>query len=356
MARAKGFQGIVGRKKGTTWNTAVVPAATDGIEVISCVPSGGLDLVEDMQITGRVTQRESSGGNKSVTVAMRTALRYEGNGFDVAMVTGTAGAPTTVDTTAKLHVFKIKDDLDGIFNTLAYESIKDTKVEELTSVKWNKLTISGKAGERVEMELSGIASNWTDASASNTTTSIDSITLTATREYAMFHQALLWINAQAGAGLATGDRADISGFEINVERAMDARFSTGGGQICDEPIESGFMKVSGSFDFPAFSSASPGGNAPFLAEQMANTLKKATLTITSPTLAGSVSAPYLWKFWFPMLQFGAAKVGIPGPGGPTWTIPFEAHHVATIPTGFTATYLDAVTIENQNKLAADVLA
>ena len=41
MARAKGFQGIVGRKKGATWNTAVVPAALDGIEVVrSCRPAG----------------------------------------------------------------------------------------------------------------------------------------------------------------------------------------------------------------------------------------------------------------------------------------------------------------------------
>jgi hypothetical protein len=355
MARAKGFQGIVGRKKGTTWNTAVVPAAADGIEVISIVPSGGTALIEDQQITGRVTQREAQAGVKSVTVTLRTALRYEGNGHDVAMVMGTAGTPSTVDTTGKMHLFKIKDDLDGIFNTLAYESIKDTKVEELTSVKWTGCKITGKAGERVELELTGIASNWTDASAANTTTTIDSITITATREYALFHQALLWMNAQGGGALATGDRVDISGFEINIERGMDARHSTGGGQITDEPIPNGFTKVSGSFDFPALQDGT-GGNAAFLAEQMAATAKKATLTLTSPTLAGSSTAYYAWKFWFPYLQFGEAKVGIPGPGGPTWSIPFQAWHVTTIPTGFTAGYLDAVTIENTNKLGTDVLA
>lgn len=356
MARAKGFQGIVGRKKGTTWNTAVIPAAADGVEVISIVPAGGLDLIEDMQITGRVTQREASAGLKNVTVTMRTALRYEGNERDVALMMGTAGVPTTVDTSGRTHAFKIKDSLDGIFATYAYESIKDTKVEELSSVKWNKLKLSGKAGERVELELTGFASNWTDASASNTTTSIDSITITAAREYVLFHQGLLWINAQAGAGLATGDRVNIAGFELNVERGMDARFSTGGGQICDEPIENGFLKVSGSFDFAALDTASPEGNAQFLAEQMAATVKKATLTFTSPNLAGAATSYYAWKLWFPMLQFGAAKVGIPGPGGPTWSIPFVAWHVAAVPTGFTAGYLDAVTLENTSKLTTDPLA
>jgi hypothetical protein len=356
VARAKGFQGIVGRKKGATWNTAVVPAAADGIEVISVVPSGGTDLIEDNQITGRVTQREASAGLKNLTVALRTGLRYEGNGLDIAMVLGTAGVPTTVDTTGRKHVFKIKDFLDGLFTTLAYESIKDTKVEELTSVKWNKLTLSGKAGERIEMELSGIASNWKDDSAANTTTTIDSVTITATREFALFHQALLWINAQGGAGLATGDRVNLAGFEITIERGMDARFSTGGGQVCDEPIENGFLKVSGSFEFPFLDSASPEGNAQFLAEQMAATAKKARLAITSPNLAGSATEYYSHVLYFPSLQFGPAKVGIPGPGGQTWSLPFVAWHVTAIPTGFPTGYVDAVTWENTNKIATDVLA
>ena len=355
MARAKGFLGIVGRKKGATWGTPTVPAAGDGVEVVSVVPSGGTALIEDNQISGRVTQREANAGNRSVTVVLRTALRYEGNGREVAYVLGTAGVPATVDTTGRQHVFKIKDDLDGIFETLAYEIIKDTKVEELSSVKWNKLKISGKSGERIEIELSGIAHDWSDASASNTTTTIDSITLPANREFAIFHQAVLLMNAQGGGGLAAGDAVYISEFEINVERAMDARFSTGGGDNCDEPIPSGFAKVSGSFGFAALQDGT-GGNAAFLAEQMAGTRKKATLTITSPNLAGAATEFFKHKLWLPNLQFGEAKVGIPAPGGPTWSVPFMAWHVTTVPTGFTAGYLDALTWENVNQDAADALA
>jgi hypothetical protein len=357
MPRAKGFQGIVGRKKGTTWGTPTVPAATDGIEVVSLVPSGGTGLIEDNQITGRVTQREANAGLRNVTVVLRTALRYEGNGREVAYVTGTAGVPATVDTTGKKHTFKIKDDLDGIFNTLAYESIKDTKVEELSSVKWNKLKISGKAGERVEIEVSGIAHNWSDASASNTTTTIDSVTLPANREFALFSQAVLLMNAQAGAGLAGSDAVYISEFEINIERAMDARFTTQGGvnNTCDEPIPSGFAKVTGTFGFATLQDGT-GGNAAFLADQMAGTRKKATLTITSPNLAGAGTEYFNHKLWLPNIQFGEAKVGIPGPGGPTWSVPFMAWHVATIPTGFTAGYVDAVTWDNSNQDATDALA
>lgn len=357
MARAKGFQGIVGREKGTTWGTPTAAGSSDGVEVLSIVPSGGTDLIEDNQITGRVTQRESSAGLRNVGVTLTTALRYEGNGREIAYVMGTAGVPATVDTTGKKHTFKIKDSLDGIFNTLAYEAVKDTQVEELASVKWNKLKISGKAGERVMLEAQGIAYNWVSngGGGTNNTTTIDTVTLPANREYALFHQAVLLMNAQGGGGLAGGDAVYISEFEVNVERGMDARFSTGGGDKCDEPLENGFLKVSGSFAFAALQDGT-GGNYAFLAEQMAATRKKATLTITSPNLAGAATEFFNFKLWMPNLQFQPAKVGIPGPGAQTWSIPFVAWHVTTIPTGFTAGYVDALTIDNSNQDATDALA
>lgn len=355
MARSKGFQGIVGRKKATTWGTAVVPAAGDGLEVLSIVPSGGTAAIEDNQITGRVTQREASPGLRNLTAIYRSGLRYEGNGRDIALLMGTAGVPATVDTSGRKHTFKIKDDIDGIFATLAYESIKDTKVEELTSMKYNSLKLTGKAGERIELEVSGIVRDWTDTSASNTTTSIDSVTLPSVREFALFHQAVLLMNAQSGGSLSGTDAVYISGFEINIERNLEARFSTGGGDKCDEPIPNGFAKVSGSLEFPALQDGT-GGNAAFLAEQMALTRKKATLTITSPNLCGASTEYFNHKLWLPNLQFGEAKVGIPGPGGPTWSIPFVAWHVTAVPTGFTAGYLDALTWDNSNTDTADALA
>lgn len=356
MARAKGFQGIVGVKKGATWGTAVVPAASDGVEVLSLVPDGGTDMIEDNQITGRVTKRESSPGNRNVTMVLRTGLRYEGVGRLIALMMGTAGVPATVDTSGRRHTFKIKDDLDGIFSTIAYESIKDTKVEELTSVKLNKLKLTGKTGERFELEVEGICRDWKDDSASNTTTTIDSITLPSNREFALFSQAALLMNAQSGGALAGGDAVYIEGFELSLERAMRAPFTTGGGDKCDEPTEDdGMFTVTGSFEFATLLTGT-GGNATFLAEQMSLTRKKATLTLTSPNLAGAATEPFSHKLWLPNLQFGKAKVGIPSAGTQRWTQPFTAYHVTAAPTGFTSGYVDAVTWDNVNQDTADVLA
>jgi hypothetical protein len=84
--------------------------------------------------------------------------------------------------------------------------------------------------------------------------------------------------------------------------------------------------------------------------------KKAKLTITSPNLAGAATQYFQHVLWLPNLQFGEGKPGISGPEGPTWTLPFQAWHVDTIPTGFTAGYLDAVTWEVFNQNSADPLA
>jgi hypothetical protein len=249
----------------------------------------------------------------------------------------------------------MKDDIEGIFNTLAYESMKDTKVEELPSVRWNRITIRGRSGQEIEIELSGIAFDWKDNSAINTTTTIDTITLPANREYALMTQVVLLMNAQSGGALAAGDAVWINGFEIVIERQQEGRVSTQFADKIDQPICTGFAKVTGSFDFAALQDGT-GGNAIFLSEQMTLTRKKAKITIESPNLAGASTQKYQHVLWMPNLQFGEAKVGIPGPEGPTWTIPFHAHHVPTIPTGFTAGYLDALIWENFNQATADPLA
>jgi Phage tail tube protein len=358
MARSKGFQGIYARKKGSAWGTAVAAGAGDGIDLVSIdVGDAGTDAIEDMQITGEATQRESSPGIQSVSPTMSSALRFEGHEKDIAQVLGTAGAPSTVDTTAKLHVLKIAKQIDGIFNTMAYEYVKDTAVAEVASVKWNKLVLSGQQSQKWMITISGLGFQWINTSAINTTTTIDTVTETAGREFALFSQSSFLLNGQGGAGLVLGtDDVWISGFELTIERGMDPRVSTQFGDRPDEPIDNGFLKVSGKFTVPAIQNVAPGGNMALFGEQVTLTRKKGTLTITSPNLAGSATAKYLHKIWLPNLQLGKGRPGIPGPQGPTMDFPFTAFHVTAIPTGFTAGYTQAVIWENQSKWATDALA
>jgi hypothetical protein len=268
---------------------------------------------------------------------------------------GTAGAPSTVDTTAKQHVLKIKADQDGIFSTLAYEYLKDTKVGEVPGLKWNKLKISGKQGERLMLEASGIGDTWTDASASNTTTTIDSITLPSNREYATFAQVAFKLNDQSAGSLAATP-IYIQGFSLELERPSESSITTERGNKSSEPIATGFMTGKLTLDF-AVAQDGTGGNVLFLAEQIAGTAKKAKIEITSTTLAGASTQFFQWLIWMPYVQFlPVAKPGPTQPGAISWSQEAELHHVGTIPTGFTAAYTDMVTIDIFSQKSADALA
>lgn len=356
MARGKGYQGIVGRKKGSTWGTTVVPASGDGLEVVSLdMGDAGTEGIEDNQITGIVTQRLSAAGAKSVMPKFTTGLRYEGNEFDIALMLGTAGVPTTTDTSAYQHALKLKDDPDGIFASLAYEYIKDTKVAQVASYKPSKITLKGEAKGKFMLEVDSIGYEWIDDSTTNTTTTIDSVTLPSNREFALFSQAAFRINANSGGGLSASEDVYITAFELTVERPYDARVSTRFGDKTDEPIPSGFAKVSGSVTVPALDSGT-GGATGFYAWQKALTALKAKLIITSPNLAGAATQYYQHVLWLPSLQLGKGRPGIPGPQGETVTFPFTANHVTSVPTGFTSGYTGAVVWEVFSQKSGDPLA
>lgn len=361
MARAKGFQGIVGVKKGTTWGTAVAAGATDGVYVRSLETPGNLVIEPIRGISGAVTAQTPVAGNKVVNVTLAADLRYEGLEPLLAFVLGTAGAPSTVDTTGKQHVLKINNQIDGIFATLAYEIIKDTLIVEVTSVKWTGFTLRGRQGRPIEIEFRGIGHDYKyGTSSTNTTTTIDSVTLSSNLEWALFKHAVINQNAQNGADFSGTDLVYATGFEVTVERAMEGRVSTELGDKVSEPIETDFMKVTGSLEFPDVNTGTGGSSALASAQltyaNTAATAKKMKIVLTGQTLAGSVSQYFQHVLWFPYVVLGEGKPGIPGPEGQTWSQPFESFAVGSIPTGFTAGYTTAITYEVFSKRSTDALA
>lgn len=360
MARGKGFAGIVGRKKATTWGTAVAPAALGGFEVTSIETPGNLALVDNNQINGTVQPGAKLAGNVAVTVTAKGHLRYEGGWlYALAQLMGTAGAPTTADVSGKQHVLKVNSNTDGLFDTVCYEIIKDTTVVEVPSCKWNRFTLRGRSGQPLEFELQGIgdAYNW-GTSATNTTTSVDSITYSANAEIALFKHAKVLMNAQSGADFSdtlAGDQLPVTGFEVTIERPMEAVFSTARPGLSTEPRDTGWFVVTGSFDYPDLDSAT-GKNAAYIATQITGTPQKAKIVITGSTLAGSATQYFQLNLWFPYLQLADGKPSISGPEGLTWSQSWESKAVATIPTGFTATYTHSITIDAFNKIATDLLA
>lgn len=356
MARGKGFQNIAGWRHGSTWGTAVAAGAGHGIE-LTAPPNiqGNTVAIEDRSITGIPTQRGPIAGNRIASVSFGGQLKYEGVGRVIAQVFGTAGVPTTVDTSARQHVYKIKAHRDGIFSTLAHEIVKDTTIYEAPSVKLSTLTLRSNSGGLAEWEVSGPASDLETASAVNTTTTIDTITLPANREFVPFRQMVVRINAQSGGALGSSDVRYVTGFEFTLERNVSGDVTTEFGNKISEPSETDFARVTGSVTFAELQNGT-GGSLADVATQLAFTAQKMDVTFTSTNLAGAASQMFSHKLWFPYISFGEGKPAPAGPGKIGWTLPFTAHHVTTAPTGFTAGYTDSVVYEEFNQATADSLA
>ena len=356
MARAKGYQAIVARKKGSTWGTAVACAAGSGVAVTSIETPGNLAQADNMQINGTVQPEHQISGNTAVSVTLRGNLRYEGIcEYIMAQVMGTSPVPSVVDVSGQQHKLKVLDDTEGIFDTVAYELVKDTKVVEIPSVKWTQFTVRGRSGNPIEFEAQGIGDDYLyGTSAVNTLVTIDTTTMSANNEVAHFKHSVTYMNAQNGADFNTAsDDPGCVGWEFTVSRPHEAVFSTLRPGLSSEPRPTGFFDVSGSFDFADLDATR---NGPIVLAQKAGTAQKAKIILTGTTLCGNATQKYTMNFWFPYISLLDGKPGVTGPEGLTWSIPWKSTKVATIPTGFTAGYVDSISIDLFNKIATGLLA
>jgi hypothetical protein len=359
MARSKGHQGIFGFRPGVTWGTAAACGAGHGVRVSALMTPGNQTFGDDPTLTGRITRRPSLKHHRIVDVTLKGVLSYEGWGPLIAHLMGTAGAPTTVDTSGKQHVFVLKDDLDGIFGVIAYELTKDSKVVEVPSVKWHRLVLRGDQSKpEIEIELQGIGFDYVEDSATNTTTTIDTITYPANADtnVALFSQGT-WLrnNQTTGAGNLASSPLYMAGWEITIERAIERRVTTRHGFKTDEPIATGFASVKGVWKFSLHEDGT-GGSAALTALQLAGTEQKAKLTLLGSSLAGAATVYFSHVLWFPRIRLLEGKPNVDGPGSPTWDQPWESFHAASTPGDFTSGYTGAVTWEEYSQRSGDALA
>jgi hypothetical protein len=361
MAKSKGYQGIVGLKKATTWGTAVACGALDGLEVLSVDLEANRGIIPRPTISGRVSRIEGDPGNIEVGGSIRVPLRYESCGRLIAGLFGTAGVPATIDTSGRVHTFKIADSIDGIFWTLAYEVLKDTTIFEFNTVKPTSVTLRWQIPGEAILEVEFIGSNFTDASVINTTTTIDTITLSANNELAQARHLAggIRLNAQAGGALGANDAVDCTAGEVTISRPLERDFTTALGYLSSEPMppqgDAAFLTVSGSLTFSQYQTGSPGGNTAYVMEQLNRTTKKMDWSFVGDGLAGAATEKYSHKLYFPMVVFGSGKPKLAA-GALGWQVPFESHHVTASPTGFPAGSVDACTWINTNKFTTDILA
>lgn len=335
MSIAKGFLSIAGFKKATTWGTPVACGAGDGIEILSESIKLDRALIEDMQITGSSSQREGDAGNKIYGGEVPMGARYEGLEVPLALGFGTAGAPTTVDTTAKLHKLKLKNDLAGLLATMALQ--KTFEVHEFTTVKVLGFSFKCRQGERAEISvrLALHDVNINTASGTNNNTTIATVTLPANRDFLLFGHLIARINDQASGALGGSDVVYVNEISCDVDRSFATDdVTTAGGFNIDEPVQDNFTKVKGTLTVSKYMDGTGGSNALF-AQQLTKARKKMDWKFTSPKLAGAATEFFSWLFQFPNVQFMDGTPNVPGPGRLGYSLNFVAYRVTAAPTGMT---------------------
>lgn len=361
----KGFQSIAALKKASAWGTPVACGSLDGFLYNSIGGKPARDVIEDMSMgAGRRTAFQGYAGNYKLAPTVNMDLRYGGYNVKrwIAGILGAAGSPATADTSGKKHTLSMSADLAGIFFTLAYELEKDTEVYEYTTAKIVRMALSGGAGQALKLAftLAAHGFNQNGGSGTNTTTTIDTVTLgTDGTEEVLMSQVQFLVNAQTGADFTVpsyptlNDALVVEGFELTFDPKLRiGKYNTEYGSNEAEPIQEDHTDIRLNLKFNEYAAGNRGKQ--IVVDNLAKNLKKGKITMTSPNLAGAATQYYQHKLWFPMLQYWDGAPELTDKGEPKWDATLKAHEVTSAPTGFS--YTKALTWEVFDKDSVDPLA
>jgi hypothetical protein len=356
MGDPKGFTSIAGWKKSTTWGTPVAVGASEGIRYNTMEPGASVQLLESEELSGERSRLAGDRGNILHAPTLTCEGVYEGLERLIAQAMGTAGAPSQVGSdNAYKHVFKPKNELDGIHGTLVFYLKSKPCVLEYTTAKVNGLGFSVGAGnQRAQFTFPMIAHkrNRNEGSGTNTNTTAAAITFPANRDFVNFANMAVRMNQTTAAGLASpADLIYPSEFSLTISNQLPTDdVTTRYVPYIDEPIGGNFFDVQLSMTFSkAFQ------NLAILDEMLATgaTRFKADVIFTGPAIGAT---NFKLSLYLPALQFQGDPPGIGGPDRLTETWNMKGSRVTAAPTGFPAGYTDALTIELINQRNSDALA
>ena len=339
---------LIGLKKAATWRTAVAAGANDGILILSESFKQTIEHLNDDSAGLAFIQRTDK-GKIDAGGSLEAYMRYEGLDVLLALIMGTAGAPTVQGVTAAyINSYVMADNLAGLFATLSMLK-KSDKVFEFPSVKLNKFSLSGESNAPVKLTVDGIANKLELASAVNTAGTLASLTYPDKgNRIIMNKDAHFWLGDESDAALSTTDVIYPSGFELSFPRPMEADLTVGNEDV-DEPVGEGFPEVTLTLNFPRYNDA----NHTHFTDWEALTRKKMEIYFKGALIESTYY--YEFKISLPNLKVMDPDAAISGPGKIPVSLSFKVLGTDTAPTGMTG-ITQPFQIDVQNKRTTDPLA
>ena len=243
-AKAGNLKTAAAFEQGSTWSTPVAVGASDGLWITSeSVQGGQLPLERDTVGVpwGDIFDRGAQQHAGTVSGQVWHGANW---GRFVSFIFGTSGAPTqTPPTTGTtyLHNCDLATSLTKFFTlVLARRATSGDALlwHEYDSCMISRLNISGTGNGRVTWSATVVANTLDKASATNTTTQTDAVTVPTAQSACRFTQGLFRINAQAGGALASPtDDIAISSFELDISRSLSQDFLADGTGELAKPAE-----------------------------------------------------------------------------------------------------------------------
>lgn len=326
MASETGRESEFAVQTASTWGTAVAAGAGDGaLFLTETVTKAQEVLPDDSNQTWPVS---SDLGAITVEGDIEMYLRYD----DLAQhrmlchAMGSAVSGTTAGGGYYTNTYGLKDTLDALFVTLAFNRVTD--VQEIPTSKMDGFTMTGTAGEpiRITFHIIGDTENVNIASAgtNNPDSSWPSVTIVERENRVVFHQLSAWMNGSSAAPCSAASSNDIypNGFTLTYRRNTAGDQTADGDNSIDEPM-GGVPTIELSLEFPKHNAAARTNMTDFAA---GNT-KKLHLNFTNGT--------YYFYLEFPNLIITSTDSNIPGPDKIPHNVTFTALGRETAPNGMT---------------------
>jgi len=322
-----GREVIAAVSKGAAWGTAIESGALDGFLITGEGMGAGApaDLVAEEAGIG--WQQTSEPGDIDIEGTLSGFLRYDSAVWRlIAAGLGTAGAPSTVDTSARLHTFTPADSLSGIYASVALD--KGPEVWDYPSCKVIGFSISGEAGQPVTYEITlrcdSLSRN--TSSGVNNNTTMANVTYRSKATRVLMQHLVFRMNVASGSALAGGDAISISSFNLTVARPHSTDHTAGTKAII-EPIEDGMPVVTLDIAIPEYTVGTR------FAEIVSRTANKADLIFTSGTLAGAASQNYQIDIPIPQLVLTAGESNVSAGSKLTQTFAGRCEEAQSAPSG-----------------------
>lgn len=337
-----------GAKKASAWRTAVALGAGCGL---NCKAISGFNPSRDLIVAQEVDLPMPKSGALNVykpqDITIISDMLYSPGalGTLIAQLFGTAGTPTTVDTTARKHTFQWADSNNGKFSTVAVEF--PSKIFECPSAKPIEWSLKSQAGGIVQSELKLRGTKVIDDSSVNTSTQMDALTYDERDNYVKYEVQSIKMNDESAGDVAGETALPVIAAEISYKRTGHDGIAVSGYSDIQEPAEAGFPDIRVKLKFPHFTSALAG----YLAKAIAGTTQKMLIKYTHNVLAGVSTEYYSMSLYFPRLRLLCPEA--------SWDeivslgLELVAEEAAVAPTGMTYTRPYVVLV---NKRTTDYLA